>query len=362
MAGPLSDRHVPTPATSDVGTEYNLWSNVTVSLGVVIGICVVLMPGMLLGAVLAWGAWKITRPSWPTIAILSVGFAAGLVIEAQLIPWLWPLGFLFPGRLYDLLPATSVLPAGTAAWHGVAVELQGGPMLLLAAEAFLSTRDRTLTSGLFTQARQRQETGTSQLGNVLHHYASIVSPVARLMLSDADHPPGGIRLGALRDNRRKPFDLDPSELRLHTFLPGASGSGKTTTLERLADGAMRNGAGLVIIDCKGGGLGGAAERLAKRYRLPFVVVDPDDPATIGYNPCQGTPADIANKLIGSFTFGEAGEIYGAPGIDVGRFRDWPHVRAAARARSGRRSTSRGRARRWRSESRRPDSRSSARAG
>ena len=316
MAGPLSDRHVPTPATSDVGTEYNLWSNVTVSLGVVIGICVVLMPGMLLGAVLAWGAWKITRPSWPTIAILSVGFAAGLVIEAQLIPWLWPLGFLFPGRLYDLLPTSSVLPWGTAVWHGCAVELQGGPLLLLGTEAFLSTRERTLTSGLFTQARERRETGTSQLGNRLHHYASIVSPVARLMLSDADHPPGGIRLGALRDNRRKPFDLDPSELRLHTFLPGASGSGKTTTLERLADGAMRNGAGLVIIDCKGGGLGSAAERLAKRYRLPFVVVDPDDPATIGYNPCQGSPSDIANKLIGSFTFGEAGEIYKQVGMHV----------------------------------------------
>jgi hypothetical protein len=316
MAGPLSERHSPRPATSDVETEYNLWSNVTVSLGVIIGICVVLMPGMLVGAILAWGAWKITRPSWPTIAILSVGFAAGLLIEAPLIPWLWPFGFLFPGRLYDLLPTSSVLPPGTAAWHGMAVELQGGPILLLAAEAFLSVRERTLASGLFTQARERQGSGTSQLGSLLHHYASIVSPVARLMLADADHPPGGIRLGAFRDNRRKAFDLDPSELRLHTFLPGASGSGKTTTLARLADGAMRTGAGLVIIDCKGGGLGGVAEQLARHYRLPFVVVDPDDPGTIGYNPCQGSPSDIANKLIGSFTFGEAGEIYKQVGMHV----------------------------------------------
>lgn len=79
---------------------------------------------------------------------------------------------------------------------------------------------------------------------------------------------------------------------------------------------MRTGAGLVIIDCKGGGLGGVAEQLAKRYRLPFCVVDPDDPATIGYNPCQGSPSDIANKLIGSFTFGEAGEIYKQVGMNV----------------------------------------------
>ncbi len=316
MAGSLSDRHVPAAPTSGVGSEYSLWANVTVSLGALGIIAVILMPGALLGAILAWGAWKVTRPSWPTIAILSVGFAAGLLIEARLIPWLWPLGFLFPGRLYDLLPTSSVLPASQAVWHGCAVELQGGPLLFLGAEAFLSVRERTLPAGVYHQAKERQGTGTFQLGSLLHHYASIVSPVAKLMLADADHPPGGIRLGALRDNRRKPFDLDPSELRLHTFLPGASGSGKTTTLERLADGAMHNGGGLVIIDCKGGGLGGAAEHLAKRYRLPFLVVDPDDPATIGYNPCQGTPADIANKLIGSFTFGEAGEIYKQVGMHV----------------------------------------------
>jgi hypothetical protein len=79
---------------------------------------------------------------------------------------------------------------------------------------------------------------------------------------------------------------------------------------------MRTGAGLVFIDCKGGGLGGVAEQLARRYCLPFVVVDPDDPGTIGYNPCQGSPSDIANKLIGSFTFGEAGEIYKQVGMHV----------------------------------------------
>ena len=129
MAGRLTDHHGGTTgryapgARTDVGSEFTVWANATVSLGVVIGICIVLMPGMLLGAVLAWGVWKLTHPSWPTIAILSLGWTSGLIVESHLIPWMWPIGLLTPGRLYDLLPAVSALPYGTAVWHGLAVEL-----------------------------------------------------------------------------------------------------------------------------------------------------------------------------------------------------------------------------------------------
>ena len=79
---------------------------------------------------------------------------------------------------------------------------------------------------------------------------------------------------------------------------------------------MASGSGLVIIDCKGGSLGVTAKKLATRHGLPFIVVDPDDPATVGYNPCTGSPSDVANKLIGSFAFGEAGEIYKQVGMNV----------------------------------------------
>lgn len=75
---------------------------------------------------------------------------------------------------------------------------------------------------------------------------------------------GRIRLDVEKDNPRRAFDLTLAELSLHTFLPGTTGSGKTTTLERLADGAMIHGTGLVIIDCKGGSLGGNARRLGDR--------------------------------------------------------------------------------------------------
>ena len=54
-------------------------------------------------------------------------------------------------------------------------------------------------------------------------------------------------------------------------------------------------AGVVIVDCKGSGLGGMARRLAARHSLPFTVIDPRDPATIGYQPCTGDASAIANN-------------------------------------------------------------------
>jgi len=40
---------------------------------------------------------------------------------------------------------------------------------------------------------------------------------------------------------QQPFDLATRELAQHVFLPGASGSGKKTTIARLCDGALANG-------------------------------------------------------------------------------------------------------------------------
>jgi len=66
---------------------------------------------------------------------------------------------------------------------------------------------------------------------------------------------------------------------------------------------------VVIVDCKGGGLGELARELARRHGVPFNLVDPDAPNSLGYNPCYGDAAAIANKLIGAFTYAPAAEIY-----------------------------------------------------
>lgn len=123
------------------------------------------------------------------------------------------------------------------------------------------------------------------------------------------HLPGSVRLGVDAEINR-PLDLRlPDELAAHVFLPGTSGAGKTTTLARLADGVVANGYAAIFIDCKGGDLGATARRLAERYRLPFYLVDPDDPESLGYNPCSGDASSVANKLVGAFTYGPAAEIY-----------------------------------------------------
>jgi hypothetical protein len=113
-----------------------------------------------------------------------------------------------------------------------------------------------------------------------------------------------------------PFDLTAAELVQHVFVPGASGTGKTTTLVTLADGAISNGYGVVIIDCKGSGLGGEAQRLAQQHSLPFTAVDPRSPSTIGYNPCSGDAPSVANKLIGAFSFTGEAEIYKQVAMEV----------------------------------------------
>ena len=124
---------------------------------------------------------------------------------------------------------------------------------------------------------------------------------------DWDHPPGKIRLGL--SDRHQLFDLDIAEIAQHVFVPGATGTGKTTTLMRLAGGALSNGYGVVVIDCKGVGLAPAAKQLAEKFHVPFNVVDPDETRSLGYDTCTGDPSHVANKLVGSFSFSADAEIF-----------------------------------------------------
>jgi hypothetical protein len=144
---------------------------------------------------------------------------------------------------------------------------------------------------------------------------AVRSHIARGEPSPA-HPAGAIRLGLDHETNRH-FDLKlPDDIASHVFLPGASGTGKTTTIGRVADGALANGHGVVIVDCKAGSLRQTAEHLADRYNLAFNLVDPDDPDTLGYNPCSGDAAEVANKLVGAFTYSPAAEIYKNIGMEA----------------------------------------------
>ncbi|MGI8824373.1 MAG: hypothetical protein ACR2JC_01780 [Chloroflexota bacterium] len=123
-----------------------------------------------------------------------------------------------------------------------------------------------------------------------------------------DHPAGFIRLGRKYPGSRA-FDLPLSALAQHVFLPGASGTGKTTTLARIAQGALRDGWGIVIVDAKGGTLKRTAGDLATQGGVALQIVDPADPGSLGYNPATGVGNEVANKLVGAFTFSPTAEIY-----------------------------------------------------
>jgi hypothetical protein len=124
------------------------------------------------------------------------------------------------------------------------------------------------------------------------------------------HPPGSIRLG-VDILRHSFFDIGvPEGIVQHVTLLGLTGTGKTTTSERLAEGAVASGLPLVVIDAKGASLRDRARRLAIAHRLTDREVVPGAPETLGYNPCAlGSRAQIADKLVSAFTHGPSAEIY-----------------------------------------------------
>lgn len=267
-----------------------------------------LCPGAILGAAAA-GMWRWYQrpPTWLRVLCAVVLLAPVLALRSFIsVAWLWR------DMLANALPDTLNGVDGAVVWRSIPIEALAGPLIFestLLAVAIL----RRSVGGQIRRDHRRdkqrwraisgQEQPTSQLRSMLPDPHTAASD------ADPDHPRGKIRLGIDRETNR-PLDLAlPDELASHVFLPGVSGAGKTTTLTRLADGAIANRYGVVIIDCKGGDLGGTARMLAERYHLPFNLVDPDAPESLGYNPCSGNAAAVANKLVGAFTYGPTAEIY-----------------------------------------------------
>lgn len=244
-----------------------------------------LVPGVLLGAAVAYGVWRWLRPQRATrwagavlAAIVATLFAPDLLVG-------WPVRLVLGG-----------LPPGSSVLSSVVSEALFGPLVVQAVLARAERGGARRTES----AAAAPPVGTDAAPDSQGRPAPPVSAHA--------HPPGGIRLGV--DQGGRVFDLTLGELAQHVFIPGASMTGKTTTLTRLADGALASGYGVIIVDCKGGGLRTSAERLATHHQLEQHIFSPSDPASLGYNPCTGAPAHVANKLVGSFRFEGASAFYG----------------------------------------------------
>ena len=275
----------------------------------IVCICVATFdPGILAGALVAAGWRWLHQPSPRMRVACAVLLCAGLIpLQSLLVAgWTWRIW------LSGAFPLQVEAVDGAAALRSFYTEALAGPLWLEVALIILAVRRRSVggqvrhDDGLDRQ-RWRAIRGTKRSG--------IWNPAVPGAAHAGRHGRprrrgrGRIHLGVDAETNR-PFDLElPTDLAMHTLLIGASGSGKTTTLATLVDGAVANGHAAVIVDCKGGGLGGVAREIAMRHWVPFHLVDPDDPATLGYNPCSGDPASVANKLVGAFTYSGTAEIY-----------------------------------------------------
>ena len=269
----------------------------------------VLNPGILLGAAFMGMWFWLDRPSTARRLAAALLLMAPLLALYSLIIWAWP----WRETLAQLGVVGAMPVSPQLALRSAYTEALAGPLWFEAVFFAVRLRGRTVQAQLQLDHRLDKRRWRAISG---HGQPMLPDPQTLRSDQSRAHPSGRIRLGIDAEASR-PLDLDlPADLAAHVFLPGASGSGKTTTVARLADGALASGYGIVIVDCKAGGLGNAARKLADQYGVPFHVVDPDDPESLGYNPCTGDPASVANKLMGAFTFSAAAEIYKNIGMEL----------------------------------------------
>jgi hypothetical protein len=253
-----------------------------------------LQPGVLVGAglTLAWWHWAAPPLRRRLAAAIIATAAFGAALPA--VAWAWPWRLLLAGSRFAGIPAAAHLDPSTVLLS-VASTALAGPAWALGLLLIRWTREG-MPAGMIERERRRLEERR-------RHLDQRPSP------ADLPKPEGTIRLGVT--GRREPVVLQlPADLAQHVTILGKMGSGKTTTAARLVEGACQAGWPVVIVDAKGfGSLRTVAQRFAERFHRPFNLVAPDDPASLLYNPCTGTPSQISNKLIGAFSFGEAAEIY-----------------------------------------------------
>jgi conjugal transfer pilus assembly protein TraD len=115
-------------------------------------------------------------------------------------------------------------------------------------------------------------------------------------------PTGAVRLG--RDGSGRAVALTDAQLGSHALIVGASGAGKTTTLQTILADRIARGRPVVALDMKGSptfaaALAGAAHAAGR----PLAVWTPHGPAH--WNPlAHGSPTALKDKLISAERFSE----------------------------------------------------------
>ncbi|MDQ6794340.1 MAG: hypothetical protein M3067_05910 [Chloroflexota bacterium] len=262
----------------------------------------VVQPGILLGGLVALLAWprlgQRLRMIVAGVAVLGLGAAVAAVVVGHLVEWAWP------WRLALQLPELGLAHAYALPWSrrlGISggVEVLAGPAWGLGV-LWLTPHgdDRRGT----IEAEDRRD----QLMR-----AAVQKPLADLHRKDSVKVPAQtLRLGTDRLTG-KPFDIAlPGGLERMGTVIGNTGSGKTTTILRVAEAALRAGWAVLVVDGKGGGLRDRARALSAAAALPYTELIPGQADGLHYNPARvGSPAQIANKLAGAFEFAPVAMVY-----------------------------------------------------
>jgi hypothetical protein len=271
------------------------------ALTLLVAIC---FPGAIVTATAIGWLWHLTAASWPTRLLVTLLSTSSAALVSGMIRTGWPVLIALGG----ITGSTSGGPSSSVILRSLRAELLLGPLLYVFFHAGTELRSRTM----FGQIEKAHRSAMTRAKALQPGWEGPGKPGKSNV--DMTHPADAIRLGV--DETGFVFDLAENEIEQHIFIPGASGSGKTTTLMRLAGGALTNGYGIAIVDCKGVGLGGDARRLAAAHGVKFINIDPDDKKSIGYDICTGDAADVANKLIGAFEFSGEAEIYKQVAMEV----------------------------------------------
>jgi hypothetical protein len=290
---PITQRSstVPRPASLHNSDAANAASLIIGALALVSG-----APGALIGAVVTAVARRSLAPRllflWAATA-LGVA-AAALLHDALSFGWPWR-------AVSHILGNGEPVPIGTVA-VALPVGALLGPLVYCLLESAGHLRHLTISGQ--DRARYKAALATRRM------LVTSSAPRRRWREKEAAvlaHPQGATRLGRGEDGQI--LDITDHQLSSHIVVLGGTGSGKSTTLALIADGKLAAGAAVVIVDCKGGGLRRVSRTLAARYDAPFAVVDPNDDSSLGYDPCSGEPAEVANKLLGAFTYSPEAQIY-----------------------------------------------------
>jgi len=282
-------------------------SRLTVLLLGALIVVALFQPGVVLGAALTAGWYRARRPSPQLLLIVGLvsSAAAAIALGAVTWGWSWRWWLTVNGTSPWFSPSWALPhPMWALIGRSVAAEVLAGPAWG-AGILFIRWTQEGMPSGMIQQQKRKQDERLRRLG---------ITPAGA-----PDQAPSAekFRLGAEAGNRTSVDLAYPGDVAQHISVLGKMGSGKTTTAARIIEGALTAGWPVVIIDAKGfGSLRLVAQRFAERFGVPFRLVAPDDPESLKYNPCSGTPSQISNKLIGAFTFGAEAEIYKNIALEV----------------------------------------------